>query len=357
MSIIVYCGVPGSGKSYEVVRSVVIPAIKAGRRVVSNIDGLDIEKIRDYCVAKFSCDRDSLGCLLKVGQKEISSPAFFPLVEDGHLVPGDYVVKPGDLVCVDEGYKFWGSGKLHDTHLTFFREHRHFADSESGLTCDLVIMTQGYRDLHRMLISVVEQNYLTHKAKAIRDNLYTITQYEGNKQTKSSIVRDWTGTYDPEIFPLYKSYFGGKGKEGSVDARQKFLSGGVLKKVLFVAFAVVFILYRFGHFLYQKVYVDPVQAESSKHVDSSVAAAPGAVGVSVPAGQRASVVSSDWRLSGSMMVRGRRLLVLVNSSGRMRLESPEGFSGEDGLEFGLVDGARVGRFSGSLPSSSGGVKP
>ena len=40
MAISAYVGLPGHGKSYEVVKSVIIPAIASGRRVVSNIYGL-----------------------------------------------------------------------------------------------------------------------------------------------------------------------------------------------------------------------------------------------------------------------------------------------------------------------------
>ncbi|MEI7352942.1 zonular occludens toxin domain-containing protein, partial [Pectobacterium parmentieri] len=45
MAISAYVGVPGSGKSFEVVRSVIIPAVAQGRRVVSNVYGLNPEKI------------------------------------------------------------------------------------------------------------------------------------------------------------------------------------------------------------------------------------------------------------------------------------------------------------------------
>lgn len=49
MAITAYIGVPGSGKSYEVVKSVIIPAVASGRRIVSNIYGLNHEAIIQYC--------------------------------------------------------------------------------------------------------------------------------------------------------------------------------------------------------------------------------------------------------------------------------------------------------------------
>lgn len=40
MAISAYIGIPGSGKSYEAVCNVIIPAFTSGRRVVTNIYGL-----------------------------------------------------------------------------------------------------------------------------------------------------------------------------------------------------------------------------------------------------------------------------------------------------------------------------
>ncbi|ENT7525242.1 TPA: zonular occludens toxin domain-containing protein, partial [Escherichia coli] len=51
MAISAYVGVPGSGKTYEVVCNVIIPAVSSGRRVVTNIYGLNADKIYDYCVS------------------------------------------------------------------------------------------------------------------------------------------------------------------------------------------------------------------------------------------------------------------------------------------------------------------
>ncbi|HDL5229472.1 TPA: hypothetical protein RS727_002675, partial [Mannheimia haemolytica] len=39
MAVSAYIGIPGSGKSYEVVKSVILPAVASNRRVVSNIYG------------------------------------------------------------------------------------------------------------------------------------------------------------------------------------------------------------------------------------------------------------------------------------------------------------------------------
>ena len=53
MPITAYVGVPRSGKSYEVVKSVIIAAVASGRRVVSNIYGLNEDKIKAYILKNY----------------------------------------------------------------------------------------------------------------------------------------------------------------------------------------------------------------------------------------------------------------------------------------------------------------
>lgn len=361
MALTTYNGPPGSGKSYEVVMSVVIPAIKAGRRVLTNIDGMNSDAIREYCVSEYGSVLEELGSVVIVKETQIRDKNFFPHVLNNEIVPGDYIVSPGDIVCVDEGYKFW-KNRLLEPHLVFFREHRHLADPVTGYTCDIVIMTQTFGDLHRDVRAIVEQSYLTHKAKAIKDNLYTISQFDGNRQVKATFVQDWTRTYNPKIFPLYKSYFGGAGKEGSVDARQKFVTKKVVYKVVIFALIAAYVVYRFAHALYQKTYVDPMEADKARHGGASSLVRPvGQPGVSAVPGSpdlKVGGISSEWRIVGSMVVGGRRNVVLSNSSGRLRLEPTDCFTGEGAAEVGSVDGLKVSRFSGQIPVGSvGGVKP
>lgn len=51
MAILAYVGIPGSGKSYEVVSSVILEHFRKGRRIVSNIEGVTHQKLVDYCVS------------------------------------------------------------------------------------------------------------------------------------------------------------------------------------------------------------------------------------------------------------------------------------------------------------------
>ena len=52
MSIKGAVGLQGHGKTYETVKFAIVPAVAKKRRVVTNIRGLDHEKICEYLIAK-----------------------------------------------------------------------------------------------------------------------------------------------------------------------------------------------------------------------------------------------------------------------------------------------------------------
>ncbi|WP_370618253.1 zonular occludens toxin domain-containing protein [Citrobacter meridianamericanus] len=66
MAISGYIGIPGSGKSYECVANVLLPAVLSGRRVITNIIGVVPDVVYDYCVDVLRADRDALGILIVV---------------------------------------------------------------------------------------------------------------------------------------------------------------------------------------------------------------------------------------------------------------------------------------------------
>lgn len=349
MAINCYCGLMGTGKSYEVVSSVVVPAVAAGRRVVSNIAGLNNDLVRAYCIEKFSVELEMVGSIVNVTDDQVSSVDFFPdhaAAESGHA---SSIVQPGDLVAVDEAYKIWGGDcTIHNSHKVFFREHRHYTHPETGVSCDLVLMTQDISDLHRTLRSVVGNSFKTHKAKGIgRDDLYTITMWEGWKQPAKHIVKDWTKTYNPAIFPLYKSYSGSKqGKELNADARMNIF-GDRRTRLKIIAFLLIgcFILWRLGHWWWGKTH-----PEIDHPPASPAAVAPAPAKAPAQAAQRAaSDLSQDYRLSGVFRVNGVPYVVLSGPAG-VRVQMATGFTGFGFEAVGTVDGSRVTPFSGPVQS-------
>lgn len=218
MAIIAYTGVMGSGKTYEAVSTAILNALRMGRRVVTNISGINFEAIRDHLGPLENGSMLTPDKIVLIQSKRISEPNFFFDPEE----QCESVVVPGDLVCIDEVWAFWGTDcKLQPEHQKFFRMHRHYTEAGTGTSCDLCIQIQDLMSLHRSIRGVLESTYKFTKLKTIGwSSGYRVEVYEGSRQRKASLVSVSVKKYDKRIFPLYQSYEGGSGSEKTVDGRQ-----------------------------------------------------------------------------------------------------------------------------------------
>jgi len=297
MSITAYTGVPGSGKSYALVEQVILPAIVKGRRVVTNIAGLDPQKVADYCEGKGKSDAGEV--VLFEGSRALEGD-FFPTEskQDGTFV------RPGDLLVFDEWrLTFPKRGALPNKDLEpFLRYHRHLVN-EKGVACDVAIGTQLVTDIHMDFRGLVERSYKFRKLKALGLNkVFAWDAFEGHQQAKGTAYKSSNGRYKPEIFPLYKSYATeGDGEEVETDKRtsifgKSFMIVGVLLVGLF-ALSGWGMWHFFNPDLPEPVPVAGVQP---------VAGVPGAV--QVPAG-------SSFRIVGMIQADMGRIVVLADESG------------------------------------------
>jgi len=358
MPINVYTGLMGSGKSYEVVSEVILPAVRSGRRVVTNVDGINEVAIVAYLQAKYpDDDAASYGSILHVENAQVFLPNFFPYYDDGKAAHTDTVVQPGDLVAVDEGWRFWpaSGAKIHKHHQSFFLEHRHFIDPVTNVACDLVLMIQDMGTLNRFIKNVVAFNFRTHKKVSLgMTNTYSVQMWEGHKQVKAALLSTSIRKYKKEIFPLYSSFKGGgAGVIVNADARQNvFASGKLLGYIVGVIFMLGASAYLVSRFFTPKSVVSPragalVSSSSGASVGGSVSAAGSAVSPGSGPLSGGVAFSEVWRVSGSYTARGVSWVVLVDSQGRVRLESPSLFQNGGLVQTGEVDGARVSSFTGS----------
>ena len=289
MAITVYTGVMGSGKSYEAVSTALLNALRAGRRVVTNVSGLNKDKVFDYLGGDFDDDK-----ILVVHSDDVVKPNFFFDPDEPDAVS---VVRKGDLVLMDEVWAFWGTDqKILPAHQKFFRMHRHYTDDATNVSCDLVILIQDLMSLHRNVRSVVETNMRFVKLKSLGlSSGYRVEIYEGNKQTKARLTSTLIKKYDKAIFPLYQSYEGGKGKELSADDRQN-----IFKSPWFVATLVggVVLTVVLGVMLYRLV----AKMRAPDPAPSS------------PAAQAAPALPAASSQASSRLEPKRRLVGLVTSS-------------------------------------------
>lgn len=211
MSVIAYTGLPGSGKSYGVVENVVLPALKAGRVVVTNV-------------------------ALRVPELEAAIPGadvrLFSLEEvRSNKQSLDDVAPPGCVLIIDEVQKLWPSGtradKANPGHLAFLTEHRHKVDA-ADQSMQIVLCTQDLANVATFVRSLVEFTYRSVKLSALGMNKrFRIDVYEGpasgaNPPAKN-VRRKMTGTYKPEVYKFYQSHTQSEGtggaNESAVDKR------------------------------------------------------------------------------------------------------------------------------------------
>lgn len=340
MPINAYTGLMGSGKSYECVSSVIVPAVKKGRRVVTNVDGIDNDAIRAYCHEKFGLPVDKLGEVVHCTNNDVPKANFLPHAQDV-----DTFCKPGDLVCIDEAWRFWGTDcKLLAEHKVFFREHRHFVHPDTKVCCDLVLMVQDISDLHRTLKVVVEVTFRTTKLKTLGLNkTYRVEMWEGYKLTLKGRVAVENKRYRDEIHSLYASYTGGTGKELSVDSRQNVLRS---PKIWLLALAVIALFGISLHTILGFFNGSRIKQDGS----SAKVAAPAAISppqAAANGGVVRSGISSSWRLLGTFQAQGKQFVVIEGQEGRMRLEHPSAFMNSGAAMVGEVDGQRVMSWSGT----------
>ncbi|MBM5573653.1 zonular occludens toxin domain-containing protein [Deefgea sp. CFH1-16] len=341
MAINVYAGLQGSGKSFEVVSSVILEAISNGRRVVTNVAGINEDKIHEYLINNKNIESDKLGHIIHVTNERVSQACFFPDEEKPDL---ESVVEGGDLVAIDEAWRFWGTdnGKLSHEHMQYFRMHRHYVHEKTAVACDVVLMTQDVTGLHRSVKNVIEFTFRMQKHKSLGfSKRYRVDIHEGWKLNSKTRIDTRQKSYDPKIFPLYQSYTGGQGQETVIDKRQNIFANKTLW--VYAIFLIILMLisgvatWRFFH---------PPSTSKPSSLKDSIAVSTSAVPSVIPPKEK-QLFSENWRVVGSFETDGERWSVVVDNSGRLRVESPSIFHASDIAMIGEIDGERVTRFSGS----------
>ncbi|HAJ2335985.1 TPA: zonular occludens toxin [Escherichia coli] len=348
MAITAYIGVPGSGKSYEVVKSVIIPAIASGRRVVSNIYGLNYEAIIQYCYKnKLISDNISPGEIIHVENERVISPDFYPVKGNQHKS----LCQPGDLIILDECHRFFTSDKsLSSDARIFAAEHRHYADETTGQTCDLVLINQALTTLPRFLRERIEQTFRMKKLIGLSHKSYRVDIFDGSKTTKSAHLSNYVCRYSKDIFPLYSSHDVNGAVETRTDARAVLFKPQII--LLFVFLILLSIYLFFSYFL---PFFSP-QQKTEKVQNLPTSNSLSADKISPVSDNKKTAPSQQWCVIGRFNDGDRNYVFLRDTENRLRMVSANKFRGADIMLEGEVDGVNVVAWSCNRPVYSGGVK-
>ncbi|MCM2263553.1 MAG: zonular occludens toxin domain-containing protein [Desulfuromonadales bacterium] len=188
--ILLFIGLPGSGKTYEAVTKIVANLAK-GREVFTNIEGLDDPDCRH--VIQELCDLDD-----------------FTFENSLHFLEADQVshfwehITDGSFVLVDEVHKYWNSRDFQKTDNRLLSDwastHRHSGN-------DVVMMTQKPEKLDSQVRSLAQWTHEFRKlnmfGRFVR-NGYQVFIYEGEPSGKPLSTQ--FRSYNPKFFKAYKSY-------------------------------------------------------------------------------------------------------------------------------------------------------
>jgi zona occludens toxin (predicted ATPase) len=222
--IIIHEGVPGSGKSYDGVRKI-LDALRAGRVVYSNIDGLQSDVCQEYISQKLGITRDALTSQL-VHLPDNSIHNFWD-----HCEYGSFVV-------IDEAQNYFNS---RDFVKDANREFGKWASTHRHHGYDLLLITQRAERIDTAVRSLAEFRYRYRKLNVFGSLVqkgYLIYTYAGEDPKHLGMRK---ATYDVSIFPCYQSYVG--------DATEKKVVKlpNLLNHPIFYALAVVLVcVFYFG---------------------------------------------------------------------------------------------------------------
>lgn len=354
MPIKAYIGDPRQGKTYEVVTVTIFGSLAKGRRVVSNIAGLNREAMLAVFVAGGG-NPEHFGELVLVSHDQVREDRFW-LCEESRREGRETVIQPGDVLALDEVWRFWGGfglkdddGKRPASVMNFFRMHGHFTHPETGFCCEVAFITQTIGDFHRSTRAVINETYLMTKLTAIgSQSRYRVDIFLKDKVTRKPL-RTLQRSYNPEWFCFYKSH--SQRNEGdaepieeSPDQRGNILKGALFKIVLpigvLVMLGAVYVVVSF----FNPKPKDSPQAKAGQ--DNKPAAS------HVSHAKHAADLSDEWRAAGYYATSGGVAVLLVSDRKQRTLRNPPNVRIEGGeVEAFLPSGEAVAGWTGARGSS------
>lgn len=234
MSTHLLLGIPGSGKSYEAVAYHIIPALRRGRKVITNLP-LNREAINDYL------SKDVTELLQTVEPTQIC-PRPFAQIEDFQTEwRGEGGVGP--LYVIDECHFPFPHKATPIAIEEWFSMHRHQG-------ADILLITQSYGKVSKSIIELVDTVWKCRKNIALGSTkTYRRITTDGVRGAQIALT---IRKYEKEYFPLYKSHTLSSetvNEENTTDIKPiwrhwTFICAAVL---LAIAIPKLFYTYRNGH--------------------------------------------------------------------------------------------------------------
>ncbi len=217
-------GAPGSGKSYEAVVFHIVPALQAGRKVITNLP-LDLD-------AFAAIDATWLPLIELRSESKRQGARAFAVADDygdtwKHAVNGI-----GPLYVIDECHFALPVGATDRAVEEWYSIHRH-------QNADVLLITQSYGKISKAIRDLVQVVYRVRKNVALGSmGSYTRKVQDG---VRGEVVNTTQRRYESKYFKLYRSHTQGVAARelNASDVRPIWRHPYVLLAVLFLALPLV----------------------------------------------------------------------------------------------------------------------
>ncbi|THF93693.1 MAG: hypothetical protein E8G75_01000 [Sulfitobacter sp. SK025] len=206
-------GKPGAGKSYTAVADEILPALKQGRVVITNLP-LQLDVLR-----QFVPNADDLVYL-----RQTWGPEFFGTwdIKNEKWIDQDPFLSwqhpkirgMGPLILVDEAHEHFALKTTDKSVLFWFAKHRHQG-------CDFVLITQRTKKLHIDVRDLCEFTVVVQRTSVVKiirpalmfKDTYVRLIYDGaDIGWTSRPMHKQVRFYDPKVYKLYQSFTMGGGE-------------------------------------------------------------------------------------------------------------------------------------------------
>lgn len=329
-------GAPGAGKTSNVVQHGIMPAIKSGQRVTTNIPLFPAE-----IAAYLKMDEADVRLLCNlVTNDDIRKPNFWFCEHDA----GPTVSLPGDFIVIDEVHAVYPSDdrsiKLDSPVCRAARYRRKYAGGAGNFSTSIQLLSQSYNDLHKKVREACDSMYYLQKLAMVGEaHKFRIDIFSDVRQPpqRQQPIQSLFAPYDERVMECYDSYSVGVGgfASGAVgveeirDERVNFWHGRMFfnlltrRQAMYAAIGVCVVGFLVGGF----VFVSSISksTKSALPVAVSGAAAPAAPGAPVPPGSAPPAKlaaaekpalfadDSDYRLAGLLQFNGSPVAVVVSN--------------------------------------------
>lgn len=188
MTIWFHEGLPRSGKSYEAMVKHALPAIQSGRHVVSNIKGINCEKIAE---------------VLDMPVQDVE--VLVTIIPWEKTLECWRYVKNDCLLLLDEVQDFWPAtrDRLGAEITELITQH-----GQRGL--DVILMGQSQKDCHALWRRRIDKLiYFVQKDAVGKPSEYAWTLSKQTAPDKFSKINSGGGKYDKKYFGVYSSHVQG----------------------------------------------------------------------------------------------------------------------------------------------------